>query len=61
MLVNIYPPFDRSQLEDFASQNNVPIDFLTDSLDTDERSRYESEEEIDLRSGQYTGTKRGFL
>ena len=27
--VNIYPPFDRSQLEDFASQNNVPIDFLT--------------------------------
>ena len=40
--------FDRSQLEDFASQNNVPIDFLTDSLDTDERSRYESEEEIDL-------------
>ena len=46
--VNIYPPFDRSQLEDFASQNNVPIDFLTDSLDTDERSRYESEEEIDL-------------
>lgn len=46
--VNIYPPFDKEGLEAIGRAYDVPLDFLVDSLDTDERSRYEREEEVDL-------------
>lgn len=46
--VNIYPPFNRENLEQMAKEFDVPMDFLVDSLDMDERSRYESDEDVDL-------------
>lgn len=46
--VNIYPPFSQEELEEVAQRFDLPLDFLTDSLDIDERSRYEREEDIRL-------------
>ena len=46
--INISPPFSHEELEAVALQFDVPLDFLTDSLDIDERSRYEIEEEVRL-------------
>ncbi len=46
--INISPPFDHGELELFSKQNDIPLDFLTDSLDIDERSRYEREEDVNL-------------
>lgn len=46
--VNISPPFSQEELEEFAQQVDIPLDFLTDSLDIDERSRYERENDIRL-------------
>ncbi len=42
--VNIYPPYDHGSLDSLASAMDIPLDFLTDSLDVDERSRYERDE-----------------
>ncbi len=42
--VNISPPYSLEELEALSEKLNIPIDFLTDSLDIDERSRYEYEE-----------------
>ncbi len=39
--INIHPPFDQNEIETFASEREIPSDYLTDSLDPDERSRYE--------------------
>ena len=46
--VNISPPIGGSTLEDFSISHDIPLDFLTDSLDMDERSRYEREEDVRL-------------
>ncbi len=46
--VNISPPFSHEELEEVAQQFDVPLDFLTDSLDIDERSRYEREDDVRL-------------
>lgn len=46
--VSIYPPFDRKDLLEFSEQFDIPFDFLTDSLDIDERSRYEKEDGVKL-------------
>ncbi len=46
--INIFPPFSPHELEKEASRLDLPIDFFTDSLDIDERSRYEREEEGNL-------------
>ena len=46
--INIYPPFNHKNLEDICSQLDIPIDFLQDSLDIDERSRYELEDDVKL-------------
>lgn len=43
--INVAPPFAHGELEQLASLLDIPLDFLTDSLDVDERSRYEKEEE----------------
>ncbi len=44
--IHIMPPFSHEELEDVAQQFEVPLDFLTDSLDMDERSRYDREDEV---------------
>lgn len=46
--INISPPFSQEELEEFAQIVDIPLDFLTDSLDIDERSRYEREDDIRL-------------
>lgn len=46
--VNITAPITPGELEGISSELNVPLDFLTDSLDVDERSRYESEDGVRL-------------
>lgn len=46
--VNISPPFSHEELEELANRLVIPLDFLTDSLDIDERSRYEREEDVRL-------------
>ncbi len=46
--VNISAPFSQEELEELAENMLIPIDFLTDSLDIDERSRYEREDDIRL-------------
>ena len=39
--INISPPFSREELISVSKEYQVPLDFFTDSLDIDERSRYE--------------------
>ncbi len=46
--INIAPPFSHEELEEVAQTFDLPLDFLTDSLDIDERSRYEREEDVRL-------------
>lgn len=46
--INISPPFSHAELEEVANEFDVELDFLTDSLDIDERSRYEREEDVRL-------------
>lgn len=44
--VNISPPFTPEELEEAALKFDIPLDFLTDPLDIDERSRYERDEDM---------------
>ncbi len=44
--VNISPPFSHEELEEVAQYFEAPLDFLTDSLDLDERSRFEREDDV---------------
>lgn len=44
----ISAPFEPDELSTFAKQEGIPLDFLTDSLDIDERSRYEREDDVRL-------------
>lgn len=46
--INITPPFNHEELEDIGQRYEIPVDFLTDPLDLDERSRYEREEDVRL-------------
>jgi len=46
--INIHPPIAKGEIETFAKEMEVELDFLMDSLDTDERSRYEREEDVRL-------------
>ena len=42
------PPFAAGEVRAFAERFGIPADFLSDSLDIDERSRYEREEDVRL-------------
>ncbi|MCC6462986.1 MAG: magnesium transporter CorA family protein [Saprospiraceae bacterium] len=44
--VNLTPPFAPDELEDFARRLEFDPVFLTDSLDLDERARYERDEDV---------------
>ena len=46
--VNLYPPFEHGELDSIAADLNVPLDFITDALDIDERSRYEKDEDVSV-------------
>lgn len=46
--LHVFAPLDNAELEQIAKQEGVPVDFLIDSLDIDERSRYERDEDIKL-------------
>ena len=46
--INISAPFDKDELIKLSERHHIPLDYLTDSLDIDERSRYEREDDIRL-------------
>lgn len=46
--VNIYPPFNHENIRQLGEKLSIPFDFLIDSLDIDERSRFEKEEGVEL-------------
>ncbi len=46
--INVSSPFEPNELEQLSEQLSIPLDFLTDSLDMDERSRYEREDDVRL-------------
>ena len=46
--ISLYPPYEHGELEAFAETHKIPLDFLTDSIDIDERSRYEKEDDATL-------------
>lgn len=46
--INISSPFDKAELLKLSESQEIPLDYLTDSLDIDERSRYEVEDNVKL-------------
>lgn len=46
--VNIVPPLKQEEFHEISEALNIPLDFLSDSLDIDERSRYELEDNVKL-------------
>ncbi len=46
--INIAPPFNQDELQGVSEELGIPFDFIADSLDIDERSRYEHDEDADL-------------
>lgn len=41
--VNVLPPLRQEEFSELSTALSIPLDFLKDSLDIDERSRYELE------------------
>jgi magnesium transporter len=46
--IHVYGPFGNEETQRLSEQLSIDIDFITDSLDLDERARYESDEGKDL-------------
>lgn len=46
--VNILPPLKQEEFSELSRELDIPLDFLKDSLDIDERSRYEIEDQVKL-------------
>jgi magnesium transporter len=46
--VNVLPPLKQEEFSELSSTLEIPIDFLTDSLDIDERSRFEVDDNVRL-------------
>jgi magnesium transporter len=46
--VNILPPLDQEEFSQMSNELDIPLDFLTDSLDIDERPRFEEENNVKL-------------
>lgn len=44
--VNLTPPFNEEEFYELSKSLEIPIEFLRDSLDIDERPRYESEDNV---------------
>jgi magnesium transporter len=46
--VNVLPPLKQEEFNELSETLEIPIDFLKDSLDIDERSRYEIDDNVKL-------------
>lgn len=46
--VNILPPLKQEEFSELSLSLDIPLDFLTDSLDIDERSRFEESDNVKL-------------
>jgi magnesium transporter len=46
--VNVLPPLKQEEFSELACSLDIPVDFLTDSLDIDERSRFEEDDNVKL-------------
>lgn len=46
--VNVLPPLRQEEFSELSQALSIPIDFLKDSLDIDERSRFEVENDVKL-------------
>jgi magnesium transporter len=46
--VNVLPPLKQEEFSELSEKLDIPIDFLTDSLDIDERSRFEEDDNVKL-------------
>jgi magnesium transporter len=46
--INVLPPLKQEEFSELSDQLEIPIDFLTDSLDIDERSRFEKRDNVRL-------------
>ncbi len=46
--IHVTAPLDNAELESLAQKEEVPLDFLLDSLDIDERSRFDREDDVRL-------------
>ena len=46
--VNVLPPLKQEEFSELSESLDIPLDFLTDSLDIDERSRFEEEDNVKL-------------
>ncbi len=44
--VNVLPPLKQEEFSELSQALEIPLDFLKDSLDIDERSRYEIEDDV---------------
>jgi len=44
--INVYPPYTHEELKKLSDELDISTDFFIDSLDIDERSRYEQEEGV---------------
>lgn len=46
--INVLPPLKQEEFTHLSEELSIPIDFLTDSLDIDERTRFEEEDNVRL-------------
>lgn len=46
--VNVLPPLKKEEFTELSDSLDIPLDFLTDSLDIDERTRFEEEDNVKL-------------
>ncbi len=46
--INVYPPFDHKHLATLSDAIDIPIDYLLDSIDINERSRFEQDDNVKL-------------
>ncbi len=46
--VNVSPPLKKEEFTELSEALEIPVDFLTDSLDIDERSRFEEDDNVKL-------------
>jgi magnesium transporter len=46
--VNILPPLKLEEFTELSEDLDIPLDFLTDSLDIDERTRFEADDNVKL-------------
>jgi magnesium transporter len=46
--INVTPPFQENEIDDLSTMLNIPRDLLTDTLDIEERARYEIEDGVRL-------------